>query len=903
MNNLSVVAPVVGDSFYCPAYFNPPLLANDQTCEPDGPDPPSTAPLVVFNDDDGDSYTLAAAPFVVSGIFSSAGQEIGSRVASSLMDRFAEYFKIKFKRAINAVFPEPLTPEEKQAFEILYSSESFSSGVSEILKQTVGLEPHQAISVSFKFLYRHKPKHPLAKVNPHPYGVTTEDIKALMDRYDLNALQIYNIASLVHDSFGWEKEHIWHEIANSIITANLEKKTGQKQPEQIVDRWTDTQEVFLKGLQSERLKLELSAFKNILKAITEEIERTPSKNGQIENVTLWDQFQINIGPKVVGKSLGRMALVEKLEGLITAIDRGRPLATEEEAFLSRLKDNNAPLQKIIESKTHFTKAAINGTNLALDMLKDVKNGRNLWFTRVLMEVAGSSEPVTTGVILLDNGGKELARYEFGYNTTCPVTGKYISLYKEGDPHPFGPFSFKKGHILVIKGNLSSVEHAIQITSGNQRSFFITLSDIERLKIREREASDTPSVRNSSQGRAFLRFYNRVQAVFKMIFGDEFQLKATTEKEAKRARSIEKMAERLGKENWIAELEQEIDRFARRFASPVPEEAELSVRAVMRKIRSAFMPYFSQRTREDFGSILTKFVNSIITGDVAGKNTAILELKQLVAKHFGGPRISDQLSIDLYGEFTIYKDAVSLEAMMKDKNASPEVRAFVVARGVGDDLPPSLERAKRFRVEGSIDKALLEYERVAQERSLPQEVQMQAMSEAALLAAQNLQFPRAKRFVTRLRLLEARGIALSEDAKMVIGVVEMIPSNGGPGMPPGSTADASGEVFVVRKGAPQKKVIRDPYIAQVASDAKTGNKKAIKELQRLASEGDRNFEEAVKVLELGETTAEELKITMQEDMDRPPSGWRFWERFGRRGSRGRGGKKGMDKDVSKRARMF
>lgn len=753
------------------------LAGGDLTVKIDD-DPPATI--------SSDQYLLIDAGVVI--LIIAAGKAVAKAFGSEIWSKFVSSTTNKILQKVTSRFPPTPTPAQKEMFNILYSAKSFSKGIDEIKTLWPELSPLEILETAFEFPYRFNPKTPLARANVcMPNVITPEDIVSLMTTYKLTAPQILERAELAHQLLGASRSDIWSNIFSSIFTANRGVTTSTPLQVGHLDKaLTESQQLFLGQLQREQIRLELDTIKDVLKEIRIAIEKAAAgESGRVDAVKIGGQFQVEIGPDVLGQTISRFALVQWLEGIITSIEDETSLAPEEERFLQRLKGKNPILQKIIDARIHNTKTEIDGTNQALEMMRSVQRGENTWFAKVLMEVAGFKGPVKAGIVVMDDAGKATARYEFNYNTSTPRNSGGMSLYAEGDPHPTPPLRFGKGYIFVVRGNSVSMNEGLAITDARVRTSFRTTDEIEQLRETAREVVANQRLRRSNYGRAFLRYFNKIQAILLSIDG-EFKIEPGSPES-----KIRKLAENLKRQNWTAELEHRIDSVAREYSGSYPGEE-------IQKLRRDFIDRFNPKIRHLFKKLTLEFAKAVESGDHQARGRSVTGIKELLARQIG-VRYADRLSLDLFAETNAWLEAGSLTRYLGDTKLPENLRPFVIARGVDKGIPPTFERARSYARDGSIDRAFLEYDRIVAEPETSGTERVIALAEKAKLAVDTMQFPRARRAVGRIKWLEATGVETPKEAKAIIDGLP--PLNGGERVVVASSTPSTPQKPKVAEAAP------------------------------------------------------------------------------------------------------
>lgn len=696
-------------------------------------------------------------------------------VVNHIATTFGEELMAPIAKKIKSLFPKPLTSKDTLIYETLYDSFPFDKAVDTIIKEWAETTPAEALKYSFEFLYRYNPKHTLALANQIPYIVEASDLKRIMEKYNLTPIQIYNIAREVHEELGTENNSRWNEILNAIIDAKY-GSTGA--PETANFSLTDTQKIFLRNMRIERIRLELDTLKDIFRELSNTIKSAPIKNSSVSIVKM-GQFEINIGPEVLKQSMGRFALSEFLEALAYKIESRVPLEPEVENFIDGLIQKNPVIQTMIDARTNHADMTISGTNRAIRMVEEAQLGEHPWFLRILKEMSGHKEPIKIGIIIQDETGKETARYEFEYNMPGLSKGVRTAIYPEGELHPIKPLNFNEGHVFIVKGNSEIVEDTVMITDGRNRSYFISPSEMEKFKGLAREITANKPLKTSEVGRAFLRFFNRLQSVWVMVYGNKYEVEPGSPEA-----NIRKIAELLKREQWSVRLEQSLDWTAKEFSSQTrmaigseneengwaKEFLENAIEEQITSIRKTYIGRFRTELRQEFKKLTNQLEKALVGGDVPARNRMISEIRILIAKQIGNRRQADTLSLDLYDEVTAWREVDSVKPYLK--NEPPEkLRNAILARGVDESILPTLERARKYVKDGSYDRAFLEYDRVVAENGIPVSDKMTAQAEKARLAVEKLQFQRAKRALDWIAWMKATSREVPAEA---LAIIEKLP---------------------------------------------------------------------------------------------------------------------------------
>lgn len=756
------------DTYFTPAdYFGGNLsLDTNITAQPS----PSPVELKSKQNSDEDQYLLMAGSlgsFLEKEAFNTAK----SFVMRLLQGKFANLFR-RGERWMEGHFPAPLSPKENLIFETMYGIQGFSSRFETIMKEWPDMSSSEALMYSFKFLYRYDPKNPLAVANEYPPIITPEDVSTLMTSRGFQTLQIYNIARLIHEEYGWDQESLWASIYNSILEGQAAvSKTAAKPP--MNRSLTDSQELYLKQVAGERASMELEAVKDLFHEMAIAIRAVPTNGKEALKAVQIGQFSVDISPETLGQSIGRFALLQTLERIIDKIEAGTSLDISEENLIGRLKQHNPVVKKIIDARTNQADVAIRGTNLAMSMAERVQLGEELWFAKLLDEVKGCSGPTHLAVVVQNSDGSN-TRYEFMMNGPEFVKGERFALYAEGDPYPSPPFSFGMGNGVCLNGDTARLDTPIVVIDDRSRTFTITTDDINRFRALAREANTDPALVKDNRVRAFLKFFNKIQAIGIMIYGESFEIMPGSP-EAK----IKQYAADLGREIWAAEIRQRLnvliaefsdmkglqERFKASYGAEAGEHVESMLDGEIRAIRNQYINRFSPKARAKFGELTTALRAAIKSGDVAARNAAIDGIRTLTAQTVV-TRHADKLSLDLYKEVTTWRKLKSVKELLA-KDVPADLREVIVMRSFDPATYPKLDRAREYTAAGSIDRAFLEYDRIVADSGGSIKEKMIAQAEKAELAVKSLQFQRAKRAVDWIKWMEALGREVPSEAKVIL----------------------------------------------------------------------------------------------------------------------------------------
>ena len=721
-----------------------------------------------FNDEDKICFQADAEMLGIVNIMLGGLKWLGRHLGGKLGERLAQPLVRQIKRLI----PKPPTPKETLVYETLYDARSFSNGVARLLGEWPDMKPTEAIKHSFDLLFRFDPHHPLAKINPDPFIITAHDINIIAERYGISPMQAYSIARLSAEEHGFGQRGEW-----SLIFAAIAEAKMAEGPATIDPSVTESQQPFLKEMRHDRIMIELDAIKDVLKELSSALKATSTSKSTVPNVKL-NQFDINISKEVMGKPMGRFTISKLMDDLAEKIASGSKLTKTEEEFIVRLVEKNPVVQKIIDARTNHADIALRGTNLALKMTEQAQLGEYPWFLRILKEVAGREGPMRVGIIVQNEAGKETARFEFNQNEPRIGRGPKTSLYVEGEPHPVSPLSFEKGNVFVVKGNAETIEDAVMITDGRSRSFFISKSDTERYRRLATEVTNNRSLAKSEVGRAYLRFFNRLQAIRAFVHKESFQIESGSPSE-----KISRLATKLARQQWSVKLEQTIDWLLRETSSKMsvtgPEntgEAEANVlNDHITRIRKAFIEHFKSEFRGEFKKSLRNMEMAIIAGDPVARNAAVAEIKALMAQQLGEVREANLLALDLYEEVAAWREVDNLKRYI-NKEPPERLRNVVVARGVNKSIDPTLSKAREYATLGSTDRAFLEYDRLVVDDRTPVSDKIIAQAEKARLSVEKLQFQRAKRAVDWIDWMKAIGKDVPPEAAVILE--NLPPLNGG-----------------------------------------------------------------------------------------------------------------------------
>ena len=450
--------------------------------------------------------------------------------------------------------------------------------------------------------------------------------------------------------------------------------------------------------------------------------------------------------------------------------------TVEEAFILKLKADNPVLQKVIDARTNSTDTVINGTNLAIRMTERALLGEYSWFRQILGELRGVEGTFKASIIVYEENGT-VTKYNLVYNVPGLARGTRIALYAEGEPYPVGPFTFEVGRAFIVRNGSVNLENAIVVSESPTRNFYILEQDIQHLRSIAEEIRSDPSLSRTGVGRAFLRFFNRLQALARAAYGEDFKIEPGSP-QAK----IERLAKQLVRENWTIEFEQRLDFISEEFGDIEAlaarqgkgnQEAFAFIKGILQmelnKVRTAHMKQFKTGSRRAVSSSLKKLEAAILGGDVAAKNEAVDGLKKLAAKQVPS-RHMDELSTDLYGETSAWltvRKADELREYAKAPELPENLRYAVVARGVDRTKPPSLTRARAEAGKGNYDTAFFEYDRIAADRKTKIGEKIIAQAEKARLAVVRHQFPRAWRAKVWIMRMKARGHEIPSEAQVIL----------------------------------------------------------------------------------------------------------------------------------------
>jgi hypothetical protein len=743
-------------------------------------------PLDEYVLDDKKHLLAGGMTLFVLKLVTSAAEVLAGQLSKRLASKTLDAGESRLRRLFNKVPAK----EEVRTYEKFYGRK-LPDAVELVQKNWHDITGPAAIRYAFGFLYHQNPNHPTLQARDKAMTeISADDVIELMQRHNLTVDQIYHIFLDVDGDYGLGREQIRSKIWDALLQAKRMGK-GEQAP-QTSTRITTTQKMYLQQMKRQRVILELDGIRDILIKLSDAIKSTPTTSRNAPEEVVIDGYEIALGRQVTVKTVGRFALAKRMADIADKIADDTALAKEDESFLVRLLDKNPALQKKLEDMTHKTEESIKSVNLAMQMLEEAELGENRWFARVLDEVNGIKGSAEIIIIVNEPGGKK-TRYEFRLNPSGFGIGERMELYVVGKPHPISPYSFGEVNIVDVTsdGMFVTWSAGVGVKDGHSKTFPITTDEIEHLRSLSRDFRADDTLKNSTEAEAFFRFFNKFQAITKMVFGNGFILE-----EGSPQASIGKLTETLVKRNWSVALEQGLDTLAVEFNNPsslaarlgktVSPEVDLFIEAALDaelgSLGASFTKSFSQANQPEFKKLLAELRTAVVAGSSADVNRAIARIKALASKQIGKKAADLTLSIDLYEEMEAWlrvENGAQLKEYVKG-NMPPRLRDVIIARGVDASKPPSLEEARNCAATEPL-KALREYDRIVAEPSIPIGIKILAQAEKAALAASPkvLQRQRARRARTWIEWMRVRGEFIPPEADAIL---TKLPALNGPKSP-------------------------------------------------------------------------------------------------------------------------
>lgn len=696
------------------------------------------------SDDNKDNFSLASLSIAAT---LSAIWSYFSNIRSGLTE--AKWFADKIRRV--------KLPEAEIIDGVMRVSESFSDGVIRLKNGWQDMTPQTALEAGLKWTYENFPA----------LDITAGDFAKLMAEYGFTGEQIGNIAYVVNQRTRearwplvdeYSLNRVWEMITNAVVE-NIRADHPLEQ-----STVTTTQR-----LLRERVEELESIDKEVTKGLFERLARAVATS----ELPPEGFVMLRLGDEEIKISRAETSLAD-IHSVLDKLIRNEPLAEADLEFVQELKDNNPVIERIYAIATAPIKESASGKELLLKLIKLSRSGEptGKGISLFLEAVTGKKGPV---LLMVSNGeGKRL----FPRMIVRGISnGERWAEYER--PYYAGTSSYHASEAYLVKGETLTKIDAVMITDARGKPFFITSNDMAHFnKLAEIVRAAEPT-HKSEIGRAYLRFFNTVQAIY-LSANPDYKLGAGTPED------VPERASWLRASNWANALDTEINllregyfnvsaRVLGREISPEngrSEAIESRLHAGITSSIGKFIKKFGRTKQGEFRKLMGQLEKAILQGNLELLQKTHGELRRLAVEQAGGHKkwVAWIMLQDVAGDARTFRRVSpnSFSDHMKGtKDAPTEIRNAVSVWTHDPDYKPSLEAARRFAEEGS-GRAFSEYDLLIRSESVNIDTTIIALAELADLAYSYYQIPRAGRALDMIDHMLLSGYRLPKDARRVLG---------------------------------------------------------------------------------------------------------------------------------------
>lgn len=710
--------------------------------------------VLPYLSDDKDNFLLVSASVTGAGAF--------VWTAYRLLRENAGDFKWLVDR-IRGVKP----PKAEVIDNIFKTSDNFFDGVKRVKDGWQKMEPEDALEAGLKWVYENHPRYNGGvDGRPPALDVTAADVGQLMKVYAFTTTQIGNVAYVVNQDAREKRwplnndfalNEVWEQITRAIIENARPRKASSLPPASI----TTTQKLLEDGNR------ELEALNNeVTKALFEKLARSLA----ISELPQAGPCHVAVGSEWAVVRNAESAL-ESVHGILGRLKKGEELTASDGEFIQALKDDNPVVKRIYEIATTPSREGIDGKRRLLQLMRfaDASEATSRGISAFFDAVSDKKGPVI--LIVHDETGKKLFPRMIVRGL---ANGKRMAKYER--PYYTGMSSYHPGEAYMVKGEALTKGDAAMIVDSRNEPFFILETDMEHFKNLAGVVASNEPASKSYLGRAYLRFFNTIQAIYLMTNPD-FKLLSDTPPD------VPDRARWLRESNWVRTLDADINLLREGYLNVSArvlgikiapqngrgEAIEPMLHTAVSGIADRYVEEFGKTRQAEFRGLVRQLERAVLGGDSEALQTARGQIRKLALDQLGGYKrwVAWTQLQDVAGDARLLRriSPNKFSEYLTNSKAEPpaDIRNFVVAWTSDANYRPSLEAARKYARDNS-EKAFAEYDLLIRSDGVDASTTITALAELAELSYDYNQIPRAGRALDMIDYMLLSGFRLPEAAR-------------------------------------------------------------------------------------------------------------------------------------------